>query len=606
MDYDCQVVNEEIKTLEQTSLLQSLHRGSYQFHKIIKVFFAKKALASRMNCNDFWKVFFSHYTNLIYSLSSTFNEDYKSSIQTLDTEMHNVHYILEHIKELCFVDSKTSLLFFQTVRFALHTRFLICRFSKSELFQPLIAMRTCLEQMLDNKTLSDVTVMGTLTKLAVEQYVLDESLESLEYVKTLIEKFEGDMTVPGAGDLYHLLGSHFHTIGELEKEKRCHEKILLLANAKLDGCHYGSCDYYHLSWAYYRLGNFKIAAKFAELNIEYKKDSMSVFILIQMLCLLHECQEMIGNHTGARATFDKLLYVLPALNDSNIPEMYTNLKVLSKASSLLRKYGRIEESREIERRQILAVNKINATDKCQDYSLVLQAIELAFTLYDAKEYNETIELAECAFNCCKEMNHINCKILLLQLLAEAKYYTGQKIASVEHFEEAIKYSFSDLNLHYDSAVQTCDFLLSTGTIIHMNCLGLLWMRFKKFVYVNVFADTISADTFSFTSSNDNGKASTDASLSSDHMEFIQPALAILRLFFAALFEPIFQLFTHLFTSIFNISTVVYLINIVFIVFKMFIIFCFIIGCCFCCCCICQPRKYTDIVIRSCLRRIFFN
>ena len=161
-------------------------------------------------------------------------------------------------------------------------------------------MRTCLEHL---KTLSDVIVMGTLIKLAVEQYVLDESLESLEYVKALIEKFKGDMTVPGAGDLYHLLGSHYHTIRKLEKEKRCHEKILLLGNAKLDGFHYGS----YLSWAYYRLGKFKIAAKFAALNIEYKNDSMSVIILIQMLCLLHECQEKIGNHTGARATFDKLL-----------------------------------------------------------------------------------------------------------------------------------------------------------------------------------------------------------------------------------------------------------------------------------------------------------
>ena len=141
----------------------------------------------------------------------------------------------------------------------------------------------------------------------------------------------------------------------------------MLANAKLDGCHYGSCDYNDLTRAYYRLGNFKIAAKFAKLNIEHKKDSMSVIILIQMLCLLHECQEKIGNHTGARATFDKLLYVLPTLNDSNIPEIYSNLKVLSEASSLLRNNGRIEEARQIERRQILAMKEINATDKCHGF-----------------------------------------------------------------------------------------------------------------------------------------------------------------------------------------------------------------------------------------------
>ena len=142
------------------------------------------------------------------------------------------------------------------------------------------------------------------------------------------------MTVPGAGDLYHLLGSHYHAIKELEKEKRCYEKIILLANATLDGCDYESCDYNDLTWAYYRIRNFKSAAEFAEYDIEHNKDSMSVFVLIQMLCLLHECQEMIASHTGARATFDKLLYVLPTLNDSNIPEIYSNLNVLSEASYL--------------------------------------------------------------------------------------------------------------------------------------------------------------------------------------------------------------------------------------------------------------------------------
>ena len=94
------------------------------------------------------------------------------------------------------------------------------------------------------------------------------------------------------------------------------------------------------------------------------------------------------------------------------------------------------------------------------------------------------------------------------------------------------------------------------------------MLFKEAVHYIVFADTISADTFSFTSSNDNGKASTDVSLSSGNLEFIQPELAIpVRL----LFEAFFQLFTRLFTSIFNISTVVYAINVLFIVLKMFII-----------------------------------
>ena len=171
------------------------------------------------------------------------------------------------------------------------------------------------------------------------------------------------------------------------------------------------------------------------------------------------------------------------------------------------------------------------------------------------------------------------------ILILAKYYTGQRTASVGHFDQALKYSFSDLNLHYGNAIETCNFLLYYTGTIRIYCINLSWMLFKEAVHYIVFADTISADTFSFTSSNDNGKASTDVSLSSDHLEFIQPELAIpVRSLFGDLFEAFFQLFTRLFTSIFNISTVVYAINITFIVFKMFIIF--FISCCFCYCCIC--------------------
>ena len=209
----------------------------------------------------------------------------------------------------------------------------------------------------------------------------------------------------------------------------------------------------------------------------------------------------------------------------------------------------------------------------------------------------------------KKTNDSKSKILLLQLLANAKYYTGQRTAIVEHSEEALKYSLSDLNLYYESAIETCAFLLYFTGTIRIYYINLLWMLYKQAVHYIVFADTISADTFSFTSSNDNGKASADVSLSSDHLEFIQPELAIpVRSLFGDLFEAFFQLITHLFSSIFNISNVVYAINVLFIVLKMFIIFC--ISCCSCYCCICRPLfcivKILIFVIRSCLRSIFFN
>ena len=204
------------------------------------------------------------------------------------------------------------------------------------------------------------------------------------------------------------------------------------------------------------------------------------------------------------------------------------------------------------------MKEINATDKYNELSFALRAKELAFALYKSEEYSEAIEFAECALNYYKKTNDRNSKITLLQLLAYAKYYAGQRTASVEHYEEALKYSLSDLNLYYENAMDTCNCLFYYTGTIRIYCIKFLLLLFKEVIHVIVFADTISADTFSFTSSNDNGKASTDVSLSSDHLEFIQPELAIpVKSLFGDLFEAFFQLFTRLFTSIFNISTVVY-------------------------------------------------
>ena len=145
--------------------------------------------------------------------------------------------------------------------------------------------------------------------------------------------------------------------------------------------------------------------------------------------------------------------------------------------------------------------------------------------------------------------------------------------------------------------------------IYIYCINLFWMDFKQLVYVIVFSDTVSADIFSFTPINDNGnyKASTDISLSSDHLEFIQPELSIpVRSFFDTLIEAFFQLITHLFTSIFSITNLVYAINIIFIVLKKFFLFCIS---CICCCCICNPLLYIVkiliFVTRTCLRRFAF-
>ena len=93
----------------------------------------------------------------------------------------------------------------------------------------------------------------------------------------------------------------------------------------------------------------------SKLDIKYNLNSMSVFVLVKMLHLLYECQEITGNHTEARNTFNKLLQVLPSIYDLNISNVYSEFNLLSEVASLLRNNGRTKEARLIERKQIIAI-----------------------------------------------------------------------------------------------------------------------------------------------------------------------------------------------------------------------------------------------------------
>ena len=540
LDSDYQTIDLEINVLEQKSLLQSFGKGRYQFHRIIRIFFVANYNNSEHR-NRFWKKFRLHYADLLFNVSSEFRKDYKSALHTLDIEKHNLYYMLSDIQEICLMDSEVSLRVFETVNTALNTRFLNRRFSVNELIKLIITIRRCLEDILQNYF--DITfvthiqiqfmgqvrrIMNILAALSAEHYILDGSAASLEFVKALVERLEGIIRVPGAVIIYYNLATHYHSVGDLDKEKRCYERIILLANATLGSCSYGFCDYHELSWAYYYLKKFKIAAYFAELDLNYNQNSMSPFVLIKTLHLLHNCQERVGNRTEATGTFNAILQVLPSLNDTNLPEVYSNLKDLSNIALFLRYNERTEEARYVERKLILAIKEMNATDTRLESTFALKAGELAQRLYKVEEYSEAIDMGECALSYFNKISDVGSKIKILIVLGQSNYYIGNANASKEHFKEAIKCSLSDLHLYSYEASTACRFIITYTHEMHYDCMNILWTGFQQSGYAIlrfVVSDTLPADLSNFTLE-ENEITSTDISLNSKHLEFFPPELTI--------------------------------------------------------------------------------
>ena len=323
--------------------------------------------------------------------------------------------------------------------------------------------------------------------------------------------------------------------------------------------------------------------------------------------MLHDCQERVGNRTEATGTFNALLQVLPSLHDTNLPEVYSNLKDLSNIARFLRYNERTEEARYIERKLILAIKEMNATDTKLESTFALQAGELAQRLYEVEEYSEAIDMGECALSYFNKISDVGSKIKLLIVLGQSNYYIGNANASKEHFEEAIKCSLSDLHLYSYEASTVCRFIIIYTHKVHYDCINILWTGFQQSGYAIlkfVVSDTLIAD-LSNLSLEDNEIISTDISLNSKHLEFFPPELTIpVMSFLTILFEAFLQFLQHLFISIFASNTVLYFINVMMIFVKAVILF--LLSSCFCCCCIYKPLfcivKLLFFVITTCRRR----
>lgn len=184
-------------------------------------------------------------------------------------------------------------------------RFLTCRFTALELAKPLAEICSCLVhtihtipgvklglQRLDDKEEGKIVkLMNILVYITIILHNFNlHDITPLEEVKEQLRMLEDIINIPAASDFYYVLGSHYHTLGELDKEKVCHEKILQRANAQLDNCQpgWGLCDYHTISRTYYRLRNYELGAHFLELDLKYNEERMSLFYYAKTLTLLYE------------------------------------------------------------------------------------------------------------------------------------------------------------------------------------------------------------------------------------------------------------------------------------------------------------------------------
>ena len=152
----------------------------------------------------------------------------------------------------------------------------------------------------------------------------------------------------------------------------------------------------------------------------------------------------------SNATLEKMLPVLPSLIDASIQDIYSNLEVLSSVTLILRTNGKANEATKLEKKQIIAIKKMNATETRFDKSFAQKATALAKTLFEAGQYNEVPEVAECALKLLKkEKKSVQIKIELELTLGKAEYYNGKRSASINSFKYVVRSVVNDHPLYYE-------------------------------------------------------------------------------------------------------------------------------------------------------------
>lgn len=376
-------------------------------------------------------------------------------------------------------------------------------------------------------------------------------------------------------------------------------------------CQPGFCDYHSIAKAHFLLKNYEFGAHFLELDLEHNENTMSKFGLADVLESLYTCQVRIGNHAEASNTLNRMLHLLPLLIDATIPDTYSNLEVLSSVASTFRANGRIDEAKQLEKRQIVAIKEMNSSETHREESFAERAATLATALFEAEQYEDVPYLAECALNILKKQGNFPQKIVELELIiGKAEYYSGKKNASIESLKLVARSVVNEQLPFHRMAREACRYLMAQSHL-DATCLLLVWNDLKDFGY-NVLMYIIYVDIITYASRNEHTKTfSTDIAPSSAYLDILPSELETPAMFVHAILNWFIQTMKYYVLFIADVVLrISFILRILTFVGKLFILFQIVkvmFNTCFVCCC--RPvyfllkslKRFVCVIFRKCIR-----
>ena len=465
---------------------QRVHR--YQFHRLIREFFLdiEKSNTRKNETRRFSVSFQSHFADRLWSLTDLFMTNHVKALAKLDTEQHNILYLVKctATPDPLIMDSD-YLYAVSSIHLALESGYLTSGVTAKELLVPVKGIVSYLDEkleaLLSKKQVPSTTYLYSrlymyctvhLAGLEEQVHGVSTAVETFLRRKRIIElievRVEGEKITSSYILFYRKLSDYYGKLEQHDDVKKCQNKILRKLNKELADCDRGTCEYLAIGLAYYAAADNENSAHFLQLALQLESENISTMRKANLMLRLHESYRYTHNSIEADRVLEELIALFPSIMDAPVSEIHGYRATVRDFIDLLKSNDKDEEATALEDKLIDVTLQIGATQSV--VSTIQETKELAQHLY---EWNKCIKAADLAVFALESFEHLAkdqhegaqvLKFELQLLIGKAKIFAGNISEGLDYIElmvdsicEAEKYE------HY-LLTEACQYMIFRGRL----------------------------------------------------------------------------------------------------------------------------------------------
>ena len=474
----CPPVTFALQDLVWSSLLERNQRtGRFQYHRLIREYFMyvqnkeEPSEAAQILPN-----FHIHYSNELKSISEKRKSEYELTLAFVDSERHNIQYLLELIPSET-LPTKDFLVGVMALSKAIDAGLLRSRFSKADLCVTLKTSLSRLDYVIELNQLDDgqelvphyseeailaqyLTMIKQVAICVEDTDGISAAIYVYSYYRSTVEQRSLDIDPVQYTDYFTVLCNYYSQHGSERQAISCHRSIIRRTNAHLATCNPSECNYYDIGDAYYNMHEYQKAAELFEWALGYRGDEFGVLKSrlsldnlehLKILMKLYYTYNNLKEYEKAALALSNINVLRPKVLETSSEKLFNSSDTVQTAVSLFKNLGYTRDAMMLEEKLLSALRDVGlkAVHKPWELSLSWQidrkkkvpldiAYNVVHRLYENAEYVKTIKMITYFIDILKNTTDFRKEVILFHaLLGKAMFSIGNYSEGMNKMEFAL-------------------------------------------------------------------------------------------------------------------------------------------------------------------------